>query len=121
MKVNRGEVYFVDLGDIIGSEQGGTRPCVIVQNNVGNTYSPTTIISTLTTQLGKAKLPTHVIINVESDTKYHTTNFQNSLVMCEQIRTIDKRRLKEKIGMINETTMRKIDKAIAISLHVINL
>lgn len=110
-KMNRGEVYFVDLSPVVGSEQGGTRPAVIIQNNTGNEHSPTTIVAPITTQL-KPKLPTHVMV-CEQDKLSRT-----SVVMLEQIRTIDKKRIKKYICQMSQETMRKIDRALEISLSV---
>lgn len=115
MKVRRGEVYYVDLGVGVGSEQNGERPCLIIQNDVGNTYSPTTIIVCLTTRPTKAKLPTHVYIN-RSDTTERKARFTDSLVLCEQTRTIDKKRLREKIAIVSEEAMLRVDKALEISI-----
>ncbi len=107
----RGEIYFADLSPVVGSEQGGTRPVLIIQNDVGNRYSPTVIVSAITSQLSKAKLPTHVEL---SSDKYHLP--KDSVVLLEQIRTLDKRRLKEKITTLDEHKMREINRAILISL-----
>lgn len=111
MEVLRGEIYFADLSPVVGSEQGGVRPVVVVQNNIGNKYSPTVIVLALTSKLAKPKLPTHVEIK---GSLFGLS--ENSLVLCEQIRTIDKRRLKLKIGVLNDATMHEIDDAIKVSL-----
>ncbi len=111
----RGEIYFADLSPVVGSEQGGVRPVLIIQNNVGNKYSPTVIVSAITSQLAKAKLPTHIELPSE---KYHLP--KDSVVLLEQIRTLDKRRLKDKISAIDTFKMKEIDKAILISLGFVN-
>jgi len=113
MEVNRGDIYYADLSPVVGSEQGGTRPVLVVQNNVGNKYSPTVIIAAITSQLDKAKLPTHIELKKE---KYNLV--KDSVVLLEQIRTLDKRRLKEHIGNIDQLTMQKVDVAIMISLGI---
>lgn len=113
--VKRGEIYFADLSPVVGSEQGGIRPVLIIQNDVGNKYSPTVIVSGITSQLSKAKLPTHIEL---SSALYHLP--KNSVVLLEQIRTLDKRRLKEKITCVDDTKMREINRAILISLGFVN-
>lgn len=105
--VYRGEIYYAELSPSQGSEQGGIRPVLIVQNNVGNRYSPTTIVVPLTTKLGKHKLPTHVCLQACGLS-------HESIALCEQVRTISKLRLREKVGLISDMT--EIDKALAISL-----
>jgi mRNA interferase MazF len=116
MKVKRGEIWYVDLGVGIGSEQNGIRPILIVQNAVGNKYSPTTIISVISSQLNKAKLPTHVFIR---PTKTNGLNLM-SVVFLEQLRTIDERRLMEKTGDLEVDVMELVDKALLISLGLAN-
>lgn len=113
MVVARGELYYADLSPVVGSEQGGLRPVLIIQNNVGNKYSPTVIIAAITSQITKAKLPTH--IELEKD-KYPLT--KDSVVLLEQLRTLDKLRLKERIGILDENVMHKIDLALMISLGI---
>lgn len=113
MEVNRGDIYYADLSPVVGSEQGGVRPVLVVQNDVGNKYSPTVIIAAITSQLSKAKLPTHVELN---KTEYNLP--KDSVVLLEQIRTLDKRRLKEKLSTIDTATMQKIDIAILISFGI---
>lgn len=113
MEVNRGDIYYADLSPVVGSEQGGVRPVLVVQNDVGNKYSPTVIIAAITSQLSKAKLPTHIELNKD---KYNLA--KDSVVLLEQIRTLDKRRLKEKIGILDDITMQKVDIAIMISLGI---
>lgn len=109
--IKRGEIYFADLSPVIGSEQGGVRPVLVVQNDVGNKFSPTIIAAAITSQLEKAKLPTHIQLPAE---KYGLP--KNSIVLLEQIRTIDKKRLKEKIGELPIIEMTKINEALLISL-----
>lgn len=111
--VKRGEIFYADLSPVIGSEQGGIRPVIIIQNDIGNRYSPTVIIAAITSQINKAKLPIHVEISSEE----YGLN-RDSVVLLEQIRTLDKRRLKEKIGHMTEKDMKKVDKALAISLSL---
>lgn len=113
MEVSRGDIYYADLSPVVGSEQGGTRPVLVVQNNVGNKYSPTVIIAAITSQLSKAKLPTHIELSRE---RYNLQ--KDSVVLLEQIRTLDKKRLKEKIGSIDKLTMQQVDIAIMISLGI---
>lgn len=110
MEVVRGEIYYADLSPVVGSEQGGFRPVLVVQNDVGNKYSPTVIIAAITSQLSKAKLPTHIELNKD---KFALP--KDSVVLLEQIRTLDKRRLIEKIGELDSLTMQKVDIAIMIS------
>ena len=111
MTIKRGELYYADLSPVVGSEQGGVRPVLVVQNDVGNKYSPTVIAAAVTSKIDKAKLPTH--IELPSST-YGLA--RDSVILLEQIRTLDKRRLKERIGELNEITMTRVDKAILISL-----
>ena len=109
--IKRGEIYFADLSPVVGSEQGGVRPILIVQNDTGNKYSPTIIAAAITSKLNKAKLPTHIEI---SATEFGLP--KNSIVLLEQIRTLDKKRLKDRVGELPETTMKKVDTALLISL-----
>lgn len=111
MIVKRGDIYYADLSPVVGSEQGGVRPVIIIQNDIGNKHSPTVIISAITSQIDKAKLPTHVEISSEE----YGLN-KDSVVLLEQIRTLDKRRLKEKIGRMTNKDMDKVDKALKISV-----
>ena len=113
MIVKKGDIYFADLSPVIGSEQGGVRPVLVVQNDVGNKYSPTIIVAAVTSQINKAKLPTHVEISA----KGHGLN-KDSVVLLEQLRTIDKRRLKEKIGRVDEEIMERTNQALSISLGI---
>ncbi len=111
MTIKRGELYYADLSPVVGSEQGGVRPVLVVQNDVGNKYSPTVIAAAVTSKINKAKLPTH--IELPSNT-YGLA--KDSVILLEQIRTLDKRRLKERIGELNTATMNRVDNAILISL-----
>ena len=111
MDIKRGELYYADLSPVVGSEQGGVRPVLVVQNDGGNKYSPTVIAAAVTSKINKAKLPTHIELPSNS---YGLQ--KDSVILLEQIRTLDKRRLKERIGELNETTMTRVDKAILISL-----
>ena len=108
--VKRGEIYYDDLSPVVGSEQGGVRPVLIVQNDTGNKHSPTVIAAAITSQLGKAKLPTHIELAAQS---YGLP--KESVVLLEQIRTLDKRRLRERMGRVDSEVMEKVDAAIAVS------
>ena len=110
MLVKRGEIYYADLSPVVGSEQGGIRPVLIVQNDIGNRHSPTVIAAAITSRRDKAKLPTH--IDVQAATCGLT---KDSVVLLEQIRTLDKRRLREKMGSLDEKAMRHVDEALAVS------
>ena len=104
MIVKRGDIYYADLSPVIGSEQGGVRPILVIQNDVGNKYSPTIIVAAITSQINKARLPTHIEITAPD---YGLP--KDSVVLLEQIRTIDKKRLREKIGKFDEDMMRRVD------------
>lgn len=110
MTVKRGDIYYADLSPVVGSEQGGIRPVLIVQNDVGNRYSPTVIAAAITSQKEKAKLPTHIEVCGES-----CGLAKNSVVLLEQIRTIDKKRLKEHMGTLDDSSMNLINRALSIS------
>ena len=116
MSVKRGDIYYADLSPVVGSEQGGLRPVLIVQNDIGNKYSPTVIAAAITSRLGKNKLPTHIDVS-RSDTVAGDVFglAKDSVVLLEEIRTLDKKRLKEKMGHLDERIMRKVDDAITIS------
>ena len=114
MVVKRGDIFYADLSPVIGSEQGGIRPVIIMQNDIGNRYSPTVIVAAITSQINKAKLPTHVEI---SSVEYGLN--RDSVVLLEQIRTLDKKRLKEKIGHMTDSDMQKVNKALLISLSLV--
>ncbi|HSN58660.1 MAG TPA: type II toxin-antitoxin system PemK/MazF family toxin [Clostridiaceae bacterium] len=109
--VKRGDIFYADLSPVIGSEQGGIRPVVIIQNDLGNRYSPTVIVTAITSQINKAKLPTHVEISSE----VYGLN-KDSVVLLEQIRTVDKKRLREKIGHMTDEDMKKVQEALIISV-----
>lgn len=115
MIIKRGDIFYADLSPVIGSEQGGVRPVLVVQNDIGNRYSPTVIIVAITSQINKAKLPTHVEIK-SSD--YGLP--KDSVLLLEQIRTIDKRRLEEKIGHVTDDIMEKVNEALLVSLGLID-
>ncbi len=110
MSVKRGEIYYADLSPVVGSEQGGIRPVLIVQNDVGNKYSPTVIAAAITSQREKTKLPTHIEISAKN-----CGLTKNSIVLLEQIRTLDKRRLKEKMGSLDDSSMYRINSALSVS------
>lgn len=113
MMIKRGDIFYADLSPVIGSEQGGVRPVVVVQNDVGNKYSPTIIVAAITSQLNKAKLPTHVNVDAKM-----VPLPKNSVILMEQIRTIDKKRLRERIGKFDKNIMDEIDAAIKVSLGI---
>lgn len=112
MIVKRGDIFYADLSPVIGSEQGGLRPVLIIQNDVGNRYSPTVICAAITSQINKAKLPTHI----EIDSDRYASLIKDSVVLLEQVRTVDKKRLREKIGHIEDGLMKRIDRALVTSL-----
>ena len=112
MKVKRGDIFYADLSPVVGSEQGGVRPVLVVQNDIGNKYSPTVIIAAITSQMNKVKLPTHVEVSAEFGLP------KNSVVLLEQIRNIDKKRLREKVGFTDEFFMKKVDEALLKSVGV---
>ena len=111
MNIRRGDIYYADLSPVVGSEQGGVRPVLIVQNDIGNRFSPTVIAAAITSQKDKTNLPTHIELNAGK-----TGLMKDSVVLLEQVRTIDKHRLKEKMGIVEDKDMYKIDEAIQISL-----
>ncbi len=113
MTVKRGEIYYADLSPVVGSEQGGVRPVLVVQNDVGNKYSPTIIAAAITSKINKAKMPTHIEISADE----YGLN-KDSVILLEQIRTIDKRRLREKIGKLDINMMKLVDKALFISFGI---
>ncbi len=110
MTVKRGDIYYADLSPVIGSEQGGIRPVLIVQNDVGNKYSPTVIAAAITSQKYKTRLPTHISVNADD-----CGLAKDSVVLLEQVRTIDKTRLKEHMGTLDNSEMNRIDKALSVS------
>jgi mRNA interferase MazF len=110
MSIKRGDIYYADLSPVVGSEQGGIRPVLIVQNDVGNKYSPTVIAAAITSQHDKSNLPTHIKLDAEG-----CGLAKDSIVLLEQVRTIDKRRLKEKMGCLDGNSMGLVDKALTVS------
>jgi mRNA interferase MazF len=108
--IRRGDIYYADLSPVVGSEQGGVRPVLIVQNDVGNRFSPTVIAAAITSQRGKAKLPTHILLDSQT-----TGLSRDSIVLLEQVRTIDKHRLKERMGRLDSGSMGRVDQALSIS------
>ena len=113
--MKRGDVYFADLSPVVGSEQGGVRPVLVIQNDIGNRFSPTVIVAAITAQIQKAKLPTHV----EIDAKTYGFD-RDSVILLEQIRTIDKQRLTDKITHLDDEMMNRVNEALMISLGMIN-
>ena len=111
MIVKRGDIFYADLSPVVGSEQGGVRPVLIVQNDMGNRYSPTVICAAITSQINKAKLPTHIELDSERMAK-------NSVILLEQVRTIDKKRLREKICSLDGIQMKKVSAALSVSLGI---
>ena len=125
--VHRGDIYYADLSPVVGSEQGGIRPVLIVQNDIGNRYSPTVIAAAITSQTGKTKLPTHIEVQSEPPAGSNSPTggtrnglAKNSIILLEQIRTIDKRRLREKMGRLDDQTMQMVDNAISVSFGLID-
>ncbi|MEY8334224.1 type II toxin-antitoxin system PemK/MazF family toxin [Lachnospiraceae bacterium 47-T17] len=113
MTIRRGDVYYADLRPVVGSEQGGIRPVLIIQNDVGNRHSPTVIVAAITSQINKSKLPTHVELSAR---RYEMV--KDSVILLEQLRTIDKRRLKERVCHLDGEILTKVDKALEISLEL---
>ena len=116
LDIKRGYLYYADLSPVVGSEQGGVRPVLIIQNDIGNKYSPTVIVAAITSQINKAKLPTHIEISAHE----YGLN-KDSVILLEQIRTIDKKRLREKIGCLDTNMMLKVDNSLQISLGLYTL
>ena len=113
MVIRRGDIFYADLRPVVGSEQGGVRPVLIIQNNVGNRHSPTVICAAITSQMHKAKLPTHVELNCD---KYDLA--KDSVVLLEQLRTIDKKRLKDKVCHLDSEIIKKVNQALLVSLEL---
>lgn len=113
MQVKRGDIYYADLSPVVGSEQGGIRPVLIIQNDIGNRHSPTVICAAITSRMNKAKLPTHIEVDAK---RYHIV--KNSVILLEQIRTIDKQRLKELVCHVDRELMKRVDEAIRVSLEL---
>ena len=114
--VKRGDIYYADLSPVVGSEQGGVRPVLVVQNDIGNKYSPTVIAAAITSQINKKKMPTHIEISAEE----YGLN-KDSVILLEQVRTIDKRRLREKIGHLDEELMFSVNDALSVSFGLGNI
>jgi mRNA interferase MazF len=110
MSVKRGDIYYADLSPVVGSEQGGLRPVLIIQNDVGNRYSPTVIAAAITSRMGKTRLPTHIDIYADK-----VGLAKDSVILLEQVRTLDKKRLKEKMGHLDDSMMNEVNNAIAVS------
>ena len=110
MSVKRGDIYYADLSPVVGSEQGGLRPVLIIQNDIGNRYSPTVIAAAITSRMGKTRLPTHIDVYADK-----VGLAKDSVILLEQIRTLDKRRLKEKMGHLDDDMMNEVNAAIAVS------
>ena len=113
LSIKKGDLYFADLSPVTGSEQGGVRPVLVVQNDVGNKYSPTIIVAAITSKKNKADLPTHVAIDADGNGLS-----KNSIILMEQLRTIDKKRLKERIGTIDKTRLPEVNEALSVSLGI---
>lgn len=116
MVIKRGDIYYADLSPVIGSEQGGVRPVLVIQNDIGNKYSPTVIAAAITSQINKAKLPTHIEICAQ---EYGL--LKDSVILTEQIRTIDKKRLREKIGHLDDELMDRVNEALTISFGLADI
>ncbi len=110
MSIKRGDIYYADLSPVVGSEQGGVRPVLIVQNDIGNRYSPTVIAAAITSQTDKARLPTHIQLHSEG-----SGLSRDSVVLLEQVRTLDKRRLKERMGKLDDDSMYRVNQALSVS------
>ena len=115
MTVKRGDIYYADLSPVVGSEQGGVRPVLIIQNDIGNKYSPTVIAAAITSQKDKTKLPTHIQVNASG-----CGLAKDSIVLLEQVRTIDKQRLKEKMGSLDMNSMDRVNRALTVSFGLEN-
>ena len=113
MTVKRGDIFYADLSPVVGSEQGGIRPVLIVQNDVGNKFSPTVIAAAITSQRYKTDLPTHIKVNADG-----SGLARDSIVLLEQVRTLDKRRLKERMGNLEARDMQRVDRALSVSLGI---
>ncbi|HHY24071.1 MAG TPA: type II toxin-antitoxin system PemK/MazF family toxin [Clostridiaceae bacterium] len=116
MVIRRGDIFYADLSPVVGSEQGGIRPVLVVQNDIGNKFSPTIIVAAITSQINKAKLPTHIEINAQ---EYGLQ--KDSVILLEQVRTIDKKRIKEKIGHLDDKLMEQVNEALYISLGLVDV
>lgn len=116
MLIKRGDVFYANLSPVIGSEQGGSRPVLILQNNIGNKYSPTIIVAAITAQISKGKLPTHIELKADK-----CKLERDSVVLLEQLRTIDKKRLRNKITTLDNTIMKSVDEAVKISVGLVKI
>lgn len=112
MKIKRGDVFYADLSPVVGSEQGGVRPVLVIQNNMGNKYSPTVIVAAITSQTNKTRIPTHVSVDPKIGLP------KNSVVLLEQVRTIDKKRLRDKVGSFDGIAMKKVDDSLKVSVGI---
>ncbi|MTV82940.1 type II toxin-antitoxin system PemK/MazF family toxin [Secundilactobacillus folii] len=110
-EIKRGDIFYADLSPVVGSEQGGVRPVLVVQNNIGNHYSPTVIVAAITARISKPKMPTHVGIKA-----HHSGIEKDSVILLEQIRTIDKQRLKDHVDQLDDATMQQVDRALEVSI-----
>lgn len=115
MNIKRGDIYYADLSPVVGSEQGGLRPVLIVQNDIGNRYSPTVIAAAITSKMSKARLPTHIDIYAKE-----VGLAKDSVILLEQVRTLDKRRLREKMGHLEDGTMKRVNEAISVSFGLVD-
>ena len=113
MNIKRGDIFYADLSPVVGSEQGGLRPVLIIQNDIGNRYSPTVIAAAITSRMGKSRLPTHIDIHAD-----RVGLAKDSVVLLEQVRTLDKRRLKERMGHLDDSVMERVNTAIAVSFGI---
>ena len=118
MTVKRGDIFYADLSPVVGSEQGGLRPVLIIQNDIGNRYSPTVIAAAITSRMDKTKLPTHIDVYHRADDTVGLA--KDSVILLEQIRTLDKRRLKEKMGHLDDSVMQQVNDAISVSFGLSN-
>ncbi|WP_366922919.1 type II toxin-antitoxin system PemK/MazF family toxin [Metallumcola ferriviriculae] len=116
MHVKRGDIFYAELNPVVGSEQGGTRPVLVIQNDIGNQYSPTTIVVAITSQISKAKLPTHVEMPAQKSGLERA-----SVILAEQVRTIDKSRLRQKVTVLDEGHMEQVNKALEISMGLVKV
>lgn len=116
VEIRRGDLVIADLSPVVGSEQGGLRPVLVIQNDIGNRFSPTIIVAAVTSQIEKSKMPTHVELSAKE-----VGLMRNSVVLLEQIRTIDKRRIQQKLGRLDAKTMEMVDEALAISMGLVNI
>lgn len=118
MNVKRGDIYYADLSPVVGSEQGGLRPVLIIQNDIGNRYSPTVIAAAITSRTEKSKLPTHISVRAQIEGG-GCGLARDSVILLEQIRTLDKRRLREKMGHLDDSRMRQVDHALSVSFGLL--